>query len=45
LDDYFDAVEITWIKDEGIRERVKKMLNSSHLTVAYYQISQPCRRI
>lgn len=35
VDDYFDAIEITWIKDSLIREKVKKMLDSSHMTVAY----------
>jgi sugar phosphate isomerase/epimerase len=35
VDDYFDAVEITWIKDEKVRENVKKMIETSHLTVAY----------
>ena len=35
VDDYFDAIEITWIKDYDTRKRVKKMLDSSHLTVAY----------
>lgn len=35
VDDYFDAIEITWIKDDDTRKRVKKMLDSSHLTVAY----------
>lgn len=35
VDDYFDAIEITWIKDTETRERVRKMLDSSHLTVAY----------
>lgn len=35
LDDYFDAIEITWIKDDARRARVKKMLDSSHLSVAY----------
>ena len=34
-DDYFDAIEITWIKNEETRIKVKKMLDSSHLTVAY----------
>jgi len=34
-DDYFDAIEITWIKNEEARIKVKKMLDSSHLTVAY----------
>jgi sugar phosphate isomerase/epimerase len=35
VDDYFEAIEITWIKDSDIRKRVKKMLDSSHLSVAY----------
>jgi len=35
IDDYFDAIEITWIKDAEVRKRVKKMLDSSHLAVAY----------
>lgn len=35
VDDYFDAVEITWIKDSETRKQVKKMLDTSHLTVAY----------
>ena len=35
LDDYFDAIEITWIKDLEIRKKAKKMLDSSKLTVAY----------
>ena len=35
VDDYFNAIEITWVKDAKVRESVKKMLDSSHLTVAY----------
>ncbi len=35
LDDYFNAVEITWIKDKNVRNQVKKILDSSHLSVAY----------
>lgn len=35
VDDYFDAIEITWIKESDVRKRVKKMLDSSHLTIAY----------
>lgn len=35
VDDYFDAIEITWIKDGETRKRVRKMFDSSHLTVAY----------
>src|SRR4029077_1259397 len=34
-DDYFDAIEITWIKDLDTRSKVKKMLASSHLAIAY----------
>lgn len=35
LDDYFDAVEITWIKDKDVRQRAKKIIETSHLSVAY----------
>ena len=35
VDDYFDAIEITWIKDAAVRAKVKAMLDSSHMTVAY----------
>lgn len=35
VDDYFNAIEVTWIKDRETRTRVKKMLDSSYLTVAY----------
>jgi len=35
VDDYFDAIEIATIKDTEVRARVKKMLVSSHLDVAY----------
>lgn len=35
LDDYFDVAEITWIKDPQVRGRVKKMIETSHLEVAY----------
>jgi sugar phosphate isomerase/epimerase len=35
LDDYFDAVEISWIKDKDVRTRTKKMLDTAHMTVAY----------
>lgn len=34
-DDFFTAVEISWIKDEKIREKAKKLLEASHLTIAY----------
>lgn len=34
-DEYFNTVEITWIKDADVRKRVKNMLKSAHVTVAY----------
>jgi len=38
-DDFFTAVEVSWIKDTKIREKAKKLLEMSHLTVAY--VGQP----
>lgn len=35
LDDYFEAAEITWIKDADVRQKVKNMIETSRLTVAY----------
>ena len=35
VDDYFDVAEITWIKDPVVRSKVKKMIDTSHLEVAY----------
>jgi len=35
IDDYFDVAEITWIKDPQVRGNVKKMIDTSHLEVAY----------
>ncbi len=35
LDDYFEAVEVTWIKDAEVRKRVRKMIDTSHISVAY----------
>lgn len=35
LDDYFQVIEITTIKDPEVRKRVKSILESSHLTVTY----------
>lgn len=34
-DDYFDAIEITQIKDSEKREKAKKILSYSHMTVCY----------
>ncbi len=35
LDEYFDAVEITWIKDPATRRAAKKILETAHMEVAY----------
>ena len=35
VDEYFSAIEITTIKDPAARETVKKMLETSHMTIAY----------
>jgi sugar phosphate isomerase/epimerase len=34
-DAYFNAIELTWIKDVEIRKQVKKILDASNMTVAY----------
>src|SRR5665648_1235732 len=34
-DDFFTAVEVSWIKDAKVREKAKKLLEASHLTVTY----------
>ena len=34
-DEFFSAVEITWIKDPAERQRVKGLLAASHMTVGY----------
>lgn len=35
VDDYFDAIEISWMKDPAVRKSVAKMLETAHMTVAY----------
>jgi sugar phosphate isomerase/epimerase len=35
VDDYFTAIEVAWIKDPQVRKEVKKILETSHMTVAY----------
>jgi len=35
VDDYFNAIEISWIKDAEVRKQVKDILDTSHMTVAY----------
>ncbi len=34
-DDYFDAIEVNWIKDAATRTRAAQLLKSSHMTVCY----------
>jgi sugar phosphate isomerase/epimerase len=34
-DDYFDAVEVTWIKDPEVRARAKAIIETGHLSLAY----------
>lgn len=34
-DDFFEAIEITWIKDEEVRKKAKDLLSSSGLEVCY----------
>ena len=34
-DDYFDAVEITWIKDDAVRKSVKDMIEVASVDVYY----------
>ena len=35
LDDYFSAIELTWIKDNQVRADVRKMLDTAHMKVAF----------
>lgn len=35
IDDYFTAIEITTIKDKEERKKVKQMLDTSHMIIAY----------
>lgn len=35
MDDYFDAVEVTWIKDAVVRQKAAAMLDAAHITVCY----------
>jgi len=34
-DEYFSAIEVTWIKDPEVRQAVKKMVETSHMTLGY----------
>ncbi|MCL2060935.1 MAG: sugar phosphate isomerase/epimerase [Oscillospiraceae bacterium] len=35
VDDYFDAIEVTWIKDAELRKKAACLLEQSHMTVCY----------
>lgn len=35
VDDYFEAIEISWIKDVAVRKQVKKLLDTAGIVVAY----------
>ena len=35
VDDYFDAIEVTWIKDAELRKKAASLLAQSHMTVCY----------
>lgn len=34
-DDYFSAIEVTWMKDADVRKEAKKIIEVSHMSVAY----------
>ncbi len=34
-DDYFSAVEVTWMKDPEVRRQARDLLEAAHMTVAY----------
>lgn len=34
-DDYFDAIEVNWIKDETLRKEAARLLAASHMKVCY----------
>lgn len=35
LDDYFQVIELTWIKDDATRKAVRKMVDTAHMRVAF----------
>ena len=35
VDDYFDSIEVTWMKDKAQRDEVIKMFQSSHMSIYY----------
>jgi hypothetical protein len=34
LDDYFNVIEVTWIKDPVQRQEVKKIIETAHMSLA-----------
>jgi len=34
-DDYFDAIEVTWTKDDEMRGKIARVLDEAHMTVCY----------
>lgn len=34
-DDYFDAIEVTWMKDKEVRTKVKNIVEAAHMTLCY----------
>ncbi len=34
-DDYFDAIEVNWIRDDALRAQAAKLLSTAHMTVCY----------
>ncbi|SHE74665.1 Sugar phosphate isomerase/epimerase [Caldanaerobius fijiensis DSM 17918] len=34
-DEFFNAVEISWVKDDSVRDKVKNRLEAAHMAVAY----------
>jgi sugar phosphate isomerase/epimerase len=35
IDEYFEVVEITWVKDPAVRKEAKKILDTAHMTTIY----------
>lgn len=35
LDSYFEAIEVSWIKDKEVRKRAKRIIDTAHMAVGY----------
>jgi sugar phosphate isomerase/epimerase len=35
IDEYFEVVEVTWIKDPAVRKEARKILDTAHMTTIY----------